>query len=942
MLFERAPAVKMLEEVTEDARAGTGGAVFVVGGPGTGKTTLLATATAMAGPQVRVVRAGGSAMEADLAFAFAEQLAGPTLAASRVRDTTGADPLAVRSAVYETARSRLRALSAEGPVMVVLDDLHWSDPDSLGLMGFLVRRLAPLPVAVVAALREWPPGAHTLGQALAAEGLVRLAHLAPLSEAASAELLGHLVGAGVSGVPLADGLVTRAWRLTRGNPVLLHQAAWAISEYGDLPEPGAGGLAGLQRTLLLSHMRGLSPASLECARAVAVLGDPCRIAAVDAVAGMGGGAGLASQAGSGDAFADAFDPLVASGVLRDEGNSWTRFDHDLLRSAVYEDMAPASRRALHVRAFRYYADLGDVGAAAPHALAGDLVGDDRAVEVLLEAGERALGAGAVESGLAHLASAVELAGPGAHDALLSRYGDALFMVGRSADSLAVYRGILEHPSAPTRDAPWAARGDIVARLARAQAFSGHLVESLATYDQLLASPAELGSGLVPILLERAHVAWEMDGPRGALAALDAIDTPEVGPRIRGVADPEMVGLTRAVFRLQMGDPSGLGAIEAAAAVALRHLGAAQGDPAATFSTIGLQVAALGATERYEEAAGLIHDAVERVRTAGTLRAIAPLRCVRLANLVAQGRLFEALAEAEDLADTVDVDPLLVPGVMLLRARALIWLGHDAEAAQLCDTAASMPGARSWFGRLTLGTVRAKQLLEQGRAAEALEVCRGVEESVDRYGIGQPEFPMWAADAVEAGLVAGCTEDVARVATWLERNCGSLTWPKMVASGARAALAALDGRDATADELYRSASVACSVNPLDRATIMLRHGSWLRRRQQVVRARALLAEVVRVAEGCGAVPLAGRARAELSAAGGRRRQAHDTAGLTVQEARVAQVALTGASTAEIASTLSISPRTVETHLGHVYLKMGVTSRAELRRRRAEVPCAPEPR
>jgi DNA-binding CsgD family transcriptional regulator len=939
MLVEREPAIAVLEEVAQVARAGTGGAVFMVGGPGTGKTTLLAAAAEMAGPLMRVVTARGSAMEVDLAFAFADQFAGPMLARSWRRDTTGIDSLAERAAVYDAARTRLRALSSAGPVMLVLDDLHWSDPDSLGLVGFLTRRLAALPVALVAGMRPWPSGSHLLAQALAGDGLARLVCLEPLSEAGSAELLGELVGSGISDAVLGAELVARAWRLTRGNPVLIHQAARSIAEYGNLPEPSAGALAGLQRTLLLGHMLGLSSASLECARVAAVLGDPCRIAAVEGVVKLGGDVELRPQVSGPDAFADTFDSLVASGVLRDQGGGCVRFDHDLLRAAVYEDMAPARRRTLHIRAFRYYSDLGDVAAAAPHALAGDLVGDSRAIEVLLEAAERALGAGATESALANLASALELAGAEADEDLLIRYADTLFMLGRPADALAVFRGILEHPavSAQSPNGGPRPRADITAKMARAQAFSGQLAESLATYDRLLASPAELGPGLVPTMLERAHVAWEMDGPLGALAALEA---PGVGPNTSETTGKEMLSLARAFFRLQMGDPSGLGEIEAAAVAAIRGLRSGQGDAAATFSAVGFQVAALGITERFEEAAALIDEAGERARTAGTLRAVVPLRTVRLGTLIMQGRLFEALVEADDLVETLEVDPLLVPGVMLMRAQALVWLGRSTEARQLCDTAAAMPGAQSWFPRLTLGVIRAHRLIEEGRPAEALQVFRQVEAVVERYGIGHPEFPMWAAVAVEAALAAGCADDVARLAGWLEGRRGSLTWPRMVAFGARAALAALDGDHATAQKLYRSAAEACSVTPLDRATILARYGSWLRRRGQVSEAREVLAEVVRVAEACGAAPLASRAGAELSAAGGRRRRTQDLSRLTVQEARVAQLALTGASTAEIASALSISPRTVETQLGHVYLKLGLTSRSELRRRRAELASSVE--
>jgi hypothetical protein len=75
------------------------------------------------------------------------------------------------------------------PLLLVLDDLHWADQDSLALLSFLSRRLVGLPVAVLAALRPWPPPAQELASALVYDGHASMQRLAPLSEDAAATLL---------------------------------------------------------------------------------------------------------------------------------------------------------------------------------------------------------------------------------------------------------------------------------------------------------------------------------------------------------------------------------------------------------------------------------------------------------------------------------------------------------------------------------------------------------------------------------------------------------------------------------------------------------------------------------------------------------------------------------------------------------------------------------
>jgi DNA-binding NarL/FixJ family response regulator len=114
---------------------------------------------------------------------------------------------------------------------------------------------------------------------------------------------------------------------------------------------------------------------------------------------------------------------------------------------------------------------------------------------------------------------------------------------------------------------------------------------------------------------------------------------------------------------------------------------------------------------------------------------------------------------------------------------------------------------------------------------------------------------------------------------------------------------------------------------------------LRGRRELRRARTVLHEAVRIAETAGATLIAEPAQAELAGAGGRRRGSRPGGSLTAQESRVAGLAVTGATVQEIATAMYLSPRTVETHLARVYRKLGVASKAELRRRKSELSIQP---
>jgi DNA-binding NarL/FixJ family response regulator len=154
------------------------------------------------------------------------------------------------------------------------------------------------------------------------------------------------------------------------------------------------------------------------------------------------------------------------------------------------------------------------------------------------------------------------------------------------------------------------------------------------------------------------------------------------------------------------------------------------------------------------------------------------------------------------------------------------------------------------------------------------------------------------------------------------------WPKAVVAGARAALAERTGDLDEAEVAFAQAvSRHNPAMPLARAEALSDYGALLIRRNRRARARPLLAEAVELAEACGATWHAERARVAWRRAGGRSR-ATPAGALTPQEKAVADLARAGRTNREIAAQLYLSVNTVETHLSHVYRKLGISGRWQL--------------
>jgi DNA-binding CsgD family transcriptional regulator len=137
-------------------------------------------------------------------------------------------------------------------------------------------------------------------------------------------------------------------------------------------------------------------------------------------------------------------------------------------------------------------------------------------------------------------------------------------------------------------------------------------------------------------------------------------------------------------------------------------------------------------------------------------------------------------------------------------------------------------------------------------------------------------------------------------------------------------------EASFEPVFAEAMRLQEAFPFERARTQLRLGERLRRERRLVDARVPLRSALAAFERLGATPWADKARAELAAAGARRAHPGPAAPLelTPQEFRIARLVAEGATNREVAAQLFLSPKTVGYHLGKIYARLGIRSRAEL--------------
>jgi DNA-binding CsgD family transcriptional regulator len=924
-LLEREHELAMLERAIQDTLASSSGIVVVEGPAGIGKSRLVAAARERAAEAgVSVLSARGSELERDFPFGVVRQLFEPRLAVDQARARLLSGAAGASAAVFGVPRKEptdgdgaaewsfaalhglywlTLELSAEAPLLVAIDDLHWCDRSSLRFLAYLARRLEGAPVLVVGSLRPSEPGAdEALLRELASDPRAQVLVLRPLSAGAAAEVVRERLGEAAE-----PAFAEACHASTQGNPLLLGELLKALQaervppDAAHLDVVAELGPRAASRAVLLRLAR-LSPSAVSLARALAVLGDGAELPVVGGLAGL-----------DGEAVGAASRELIRAEILRPEPP--LGFVHPLVQAAVYRDLAPGERELSHERAARLL--LGHDAPAeqvAAHVIELPRGGEEWVVDVLREAARAAFAKGAPDAAIASLRRALaEAPPPELRTTLLFELGQAQALMSLP-DSVEALRGAYESAHDPELRglaADWLACS-LVFLEAADEAAEIWRRTSLELPPELEDLSRQLEAGEFMSLffgsdhedaarLERLRSNRTIDTDRGPgakmLAAIAAWEwASSAGPVDRVVA------LARAALSddTLLGWDAGELVIGAILPLALADLDEA--------------MARWDAVRGEAHRTGFVYTLLAVELWGGYTRHL-------------RGELAEAETELRAALETAAHwgVPMQEASARSILAEILVDSGAVAKARALLDGAAN--GAQGSDTAMLVERAKTRVLLAEGRAQEALEradVLEGL--AVWRR---HPRLVPWRSLKAQAlDRLDRQDEAVALAAAELEvaREWGS---PGTVGRSLRV-LGMVERQDGL-DHLEEACTVLEEAPArLERAKALAALGGALRRARKPTEARDPLRKALELAEICGATTLVESTRAEIYATGARPRTTalSGVGSLTPSERRVADLAAEGFSNRDIAQMLYVTPKTVEVHLSSAYRKLGVSSRREL--------------
>lgn len=750
------------------------------------------------------------------------------------------------------------------------------------------------------------------------EPTTRVVRLKPLSAPASGELLRSEYRQVV-----APEFADACYQATGGNPFYLRELAHALKADGIAPTSehvkrvGEQGPATVGRSLL-TRIAGLAPAAAQVARALAILGGEADLSVV-------AGVSLLDERAVGAVI----DALVDAEIV--VGTEPVAFAHPVMRTAIYSDIPPIERERAHLRAAHLIANSGGTAErVAVHLLAVHVTADAWRVGVLSEAAHEALARGAPESAITYLSRALAESSAGdKRRQLLALLGRAEYFAHRPAASSHLVEAMRTAPTAAMRGelALQAAQAMIMLEPDRSQA----AIELLDGALKALGAPAsQLSMRLEAHLLAAAGL--KLSTRRTHIDRLDDVyrRTFEDGPAARLLL--ANLGLwtvlegSRRRFQDLAAHATGAGPpTEIARRVAERAIGDGQllREEGSDSELFHFAVETLRLTDSLDPSEYWLDQAIDDARRRGSVLGYA-LASARLAAVAyTRGNLAVAEAHARAAAEISGEDAIAT------LVNVLIEQGRFDEARQLIEPYRLPPET----DHLLLQDIRAAEArlnIVQGRAEEATGQLLACGEWLSAWHANNPAHIPWRSTAALALSQLGEREQARELAVNEVATARALGQARPLGVALRAL--GLIERGADQIELLEEAITHLERCPsqLEYARSLIDYGAATRRSGHRADARKPLRKGLDLAYRCGASALTERGRQELLATGARPRRmvlsGRDS--LTPTEARVAQMAAAGQSTPEIAQALFVSPKTVETHLGHAFRKLDIHSRESL--------------
>jgi len=787
----------------------------------------------------------------------------------------------------EAVLQLLRRLAGPGGLLLVLEDLHWADPDTLAVVEYLSDNLSAEPVLCVATCRGEPASA-------AAELMARL----HARRAASRIALGRLSAAEVAAMvraclpTAANDVVARVQRLAEGVPFLVEESLAAPgvpSSFADGVRARLAGLSDEERLVL--HTAALFGRQFDWRLLPTATGLPA------------------------DVIAGALEHGIASQLLAVDGDAF-RFRHMLTREAVAAELLPPRRVTLAVHA------LAALEAAHPDlsGVSGDLAADlaiqaddpGRAGALLIASGRSALGRGALATAIDTLRRAAELlADPDERAEAETLLVEGLALAGRVDEAMRIGDRLIAQlvpGGAATR------RAAIHLKLAHAAVDGTRWAAArrhVGIAGDLIAAHPEPGLSAQTAVLDAEIALADDEVDRARALAESALASSGASPEIRCRA-LELLGRGRRVNDLD----------------GARH---AFEQALATADAAGLAVWRLRALHELGTIDMFDHAGTGRLsearRIAGELGAYSTGAIIDL-QLTAAGMFRFELDEAERHARSALATSTRL-GLAMTSAIVLVFLAEvyalrrePAEMERFIALAcAAAPGDPEVEGSALVGA-RGMLALLDGDRPSALDIfSRGIAilDTAPQRGPASYRgmWPLLLAAHGDARTTAAIGHAREIGLTVNRANRGLLGYADAILAGR-----AGDGPRATelataADGDLQHYPVWADLARLCAAEPALADG-WGKPRQWLEAAAGVFARY-------GIEPLAMRCRQLLE---GPRPSRWSRLGITDRQADVLRLVAAGISNKEIAARLHLSPRTVEKHVENLLRITAAQSRTQL--------------